>query len=181
MTERAGQVQISGEADGEGSAGSLSRVAFNHDMLSGIALTGIGIFAWVRSPGWSERAWAFPNMTMVLMIVLGVYLIIKGVVRRTRETLFSSSRAVIDAAWFSASVLVFFLVIGRLGYFISTWLFIAIQSFVLSGRKQSWTLRVGIVVLAGLIAFGLDVMFSEGFNVRLPEGSWLPERAWFAG
>lgn len=172
MTEHEGRVEDPRDTT---SVGDRPRIAFNYDLLSGIALILIGAFAWVRSPGWEERAWAFPNLISWLMIALGLYLCIVGLRRRTRERLFRSARAAVDALWFSASVLLFFYMIRRLGYFVATWIFISLQALILGGRHQRWLLRIGIVLLGGAIAFGLDLMFSEGFNVRLPEGSWFSD------
>lgn len=162
-----------GDGDGAGNAiGTAKRVAFNHDLLSGLALILLGTFAYLWGPGWGPRAWTFPNLICCLMVGMGVALAVKGIRRRTREKLFESWRAAVDVAWFSASVLTFFVLIPRIGYFAATWLFMVVQALLLGGRRD---LRVVVATIAvgGLVAFGLHQLFAEGFDVRLPEGDWL--------
>ena len=159
---------------GTDATGTRNRAGFawNYDLLSGLALTFIGATAFLVGPGWGERAWVFPNLISWLCIGMGIVLAIIGLRRRTRERLFDSWRSAVDAAWFSASVLLFFYLVGRIGYFWATWLFISIQAFILSSGR--WKLRsaLAIVVLAGLLSFGLFQLFTGAFNVRLPTGAW---------
>ena len=153
-------------------AESGSRISWNYDLLSGLALILIGTFAYVVGPGWGERAWVFPNLISWLCIGMGVILTAIGVKRRARERLFDSWRAGVDAAWFSASVLLFFYLIGRIGYLWATWLFISLQAFILSSGRWRPRSILAIIVLAGLLAFGLYQLFTGAFNVRLPTGAW---------
>lgn len=147
-------------------------VAFNYDLLSGLALVLLGTFAYLQGPGWGPRAWVFPNLLSWLMVALGITLSIIGLRRRTRERLFDSWRSAVDVAWFSASVLAFFVLVPRLGYLLATWLFLSIQAIVLGGRRRLVVVVVTVLV-AGAVAFGLHELFVGAFNVRLPEGEWL--------
>ena len=153
-------------------SGSGSGISWNYDLLSGLALFLIGVTAFLVGPGWGERAWVFPNLISWLCVAMGIVLTIIGIRRRTRERLFDSWRAAVDAAWFSASVLLFFYLIGRIGYFWATWLFISIQAFILSTGRWKPRSALAIVVLAGLLSFGLYQLFTGAFNVRLPPGAW---------
>ena len=153
-------------------ARARSKIAWNYDLLSGLALILVGAAAYLVGPGWGPRAWMFPNLIAWLSIGLGLILAVAGLRSRRREKLFASWRAGVDAAWFSASVLLFFYFIGRVGYFWATWLFITIQALILSSGRRRWTSVLAIVALAGVLAFGLHQLFTGAFNVRLPPGAW---------
>ncbi|AYY12270.1 tripartite tricarboxylate transporter TctB family protein [Actinobacteria bacterium YIM 96077] len=152
--------------------GTGRRIAFNHDLLSGLALIILGSFAYTWGPGWGERTWVFPNMVSWLMVGLGILLAVIGLARRTREKLFESWRAAVDVSWFSASVLAFFLLIPQIGYFVATWLFMVVQASVLGGRRHPAAVGL-IIVVAGLLALGMYQLFGGAFNVHLPEGRWI--------
>lgn len=145
------------------------RIALNYDLLSGLALVLIGAGAFFHGPGWGPRAWVFPNLVTWLMVALGTWLTIAGIRSRARERLFESWRAAVDVAWFSASVLVFFVLVPRMGYLLATWLFMSFQALILGGRRRFVPIVLTILV-SGVVAFALYQLFSGAFNVRLPEG-----------
>lgn len=154
------------------STGSRGR---NYDAYAGVFFLAVGAFAFLWGPGWGPRQWVFPNFVSTILMVQGTVLLIIGLFRTEREYVFETWKKGFDAFWFTASVLVFFMLIQRIGYLYATWLFVAAQVLILGNlhkREKVGVAIVGAVVGSGLLAFALHRLFAGVFRLRLPRGEW---------
>lgn len=153
--------------EGTGAGGLL-----NHDLFAGLAAIVLGTVTYVTSPGWDDRAWFFPNAIATGLIVVGALLLGSAAMHRRRENVLGTRMEIWDAAWFAGSLLVYLYFVEAIGYLYATWAFIVVESIVLTPSRR-WRNVAIAFALAGLGAGLITYLFSEVFNVPLPDGALL--------
>lgn len=143
----------------------------NQDLRAGCGLVLFGAAALAAGGDWSERSWIFPNLLSAGLITIGVLLAVIGLVKRG-EPERGRSRATVDALIFIAAVVVYFVVLGLLGYIIATVLLAWGLAVWLGERRDVLSLTrklIGCVVGVAV----LQVLFGVLLNVPLPSGAWM--------
>jgi Tripartite tricarboxylate transporter TctB family len=144
----------------------------NHDLFAGLAAIALGTLTYFTSPGWDDDAWVFPNAIATGLIVVGALLLGSAAMHRRRENVLGTRLEVWDAAWFAGSLLVYLYFVEAIGYLYATWAFIVVESLVLTTSRR-WRNVAIAIALAGLGAGFITYLFSEVFNVPLPDGALL--------
>lgn len=152
--------------------GSRATGVLNHDLFTGLGSIVLGCVTYFTSPGWDDRAWFFPNAIATAMIVVGALLLVSAATHRRREKVFGSRLETFDAVWFAGSLLVYLYFVEAIGYLYATWLFVFVESLILS-RRRRWYTALAALVVAGLGAGFIQYLFAEMFNVPLPDGALL--------
>ncbi|GAA3750195.1 tripartite tricarboxylate transporter TctB family protein [Salinactinospora qingdaonensis] len=144
----------------------------NYNLFSGLAFFLLGAGALQAGGSWGERAWLFPNVLSTGLIVVGAVLVVSALLKRGRQRMFPSWGAAVDAAWFIAAVVGYFVILGGLGYLVATITFMFAVSLVLGGRPTLLSLAIKLLSSAAG-AMALYALFALLLNVPLPEGTWL--------
>lgn len=140
------------------------------NLVSGIAALGLVAFIFYFSDDMPSTAAAFPRFIAILLLIASLILIVRSVLDKRRQaTLFE------DIHWPTASILVgawlvTIFVIERFGFVIPGAVFMALVTWILSGRPRDARMlaKIGAFVIGVLATYW--IIFHLVLNVASPTG-----------
>lgn len=161
----------------EGNPGRLQR---NADLISGIALAVIGLVMLIETRNiralqimeFGPRV--MPQLYSIALMGLGGAIALSGAIRKiggdVRAQSSNLGKCNYAKAFLTIALIVLFVVALRpIGFLLTSTLYLFFQFLVLGGAANRWRL-VWYAGLAGAIALGNYLLFTQVFNVLLPVG-----------
>lgn len=148
------------------------------DIVGGSILVAFGVWAHFEARSVPRRmpvgidSGAFPEVISALLVMAGLILLILSVPRIATAAPETSGK-VSSWGWFIANlalVLAYMLAISRVGFVWATVPYLFLQLRLLGGFERSTLMNHGLIAtLAGILIW---LIFSKGFGLVLPVGSW---------
>lgn len=154
----------------------MNRLA-DRDFLTALVLLVIGAVYLSRS-GTDSKDWGFPLLASYVVLAASaaffVRVIVSAVLKRPPDVVsgFRENRqVVIDLLVFSAIVLVYVLLMRKIGFWLDSFLMLTAASLYLTVERtpRNLVLALAVPLAACVLAY---VIFLEVFYVPLPQGSW---------
>lgn len=135
----------------------------------------------------------FPQIVAVVFMLCALWIMFRGIkelihentaITKGEKTLFEQG---IDAEasdedigkegrWKTALVLISFAIfcflLDKIGFGLTSFLYLLSQMILMDGKKQSWKSVLFYAVLSALLSIGIYYMFNTGFKLILPKANW---------
>jgi len=143
---------------------------WNKDTLTAIVILLVSAIVWWGTGDLSAEGAVFPRAIDIVLIILGVILLIRGLIKRDKTNPFagvSPSRLLI----MMVALAIYVILIPFLGFILSSVLFLTFASLYYGEGKLKALSILKQLLLAAAISIGFYAIFHYGFLVPLPTGS----------
>lgn len=144
----------------------------NTDVWGSLFISIFGLIGWFGADDGSFNVWVFPKTASAVILILAAIMIVKGLIRPKVEPVISKSNGIRLVLPMALGLVLFFVLVTRLGWILTTTLLFGSAMFLLQPKKNLKSAAVSYLMAGGLAVFFYYV-FGNVFYVPWPEGSWL--------
>lgn len=146
---------------------------WNTDIISGLLVLLLTVLGHQQSQNLSYYGGVFVKWVLLILLVLGVALLIKGLYKREKSAFFAPGAHPRQVLWLALGLVAYLLVIPWLGFLLTSIIAFSVICLVLTPAskrrsRQTWFWAIGVGTSVSLLFF---LVFRYALLVPLPIGA----------